>query len=186
MESEEVKQPKKIDFAVVGKYFVFLLGLHFFFFGYLSNAYEKLPGENLLFVYRALFDFSFIPEWSEIPTWWIAWIALFVCVVLMAFSEDFLMVAIKKAIWSVPLIILYSIFWYWWNYFFYKLNDYYSFIGGTNRMKFFQPIISYFGSYQGYLNILIMFIIVSGFAIFGGFLKIKYRERFKQRSAEEI
>lgn len=187
MERKETKQPKKMDFAVVGKFLVFLLGLHFLYFGYISNAYEKIPGDNLLFLYQGLFDFSHVPAWSQTPTWYFGWLALFVCVVFMAFSEDFLMVAMKKAIWTVPIVIANSLVWYWWNYYFYYMYDYYGpLFGGTNKMKFFQPLVSYFGSYKGYLNILIMFIIISGFAIFGGFLKILYRKRFKQRSAEEI
>ncbi len=188
MESKAIEK-KSLDFAVVGKYIVFLLAIHFFFFGYISNTYNKTPGDKLLFVFLAMFDF-------QAKYWYFSLLVIILCVVVMAFSEDFLMVAVKKALWAGPYIIISSILWYWWNYYFfvtYNDNDaeiFYDYygesIGGANRMKFFQPLISYFGSYKGYLNILVVMIILGGSAILGGFLKIKYRERFKKRSVDEI
>ncbi len=179
----EAKKKGALDFAIVAKYIIFLLGIHFFFFGYICNTYDKLPGDNLLFVYLSMFDFA--------QRWYIPWIALVLCVILMAFTEDFLMVAVKKAIWAVPFIVVSSLFWFWWNYYFFITaeNDYFDFnpdVDGVQRMGFWEPLLNYFGSYKGYLNILILFIITSGSAILGGFLKIKYRERFNKRSAEEL
>jgi len=46
---------KKIEFARQTNFILALLLIHFAFFGYLSNVYEKEIGEGVLFLYQVLF-----------------------------------------------------------------------------------------------------------------------------------
>ena len=97
-------------------------------------------------------------------------------------ASNFLVV---DSFWSIPFIIVYSIFWFTWNYLFYR--DLHEGLIGPDAVgvnTWFDPIVQYFTSYEGYLNILILLIVVIGSAILGAFLKIKYRETYKKRSLE--
>ncbi|MHA1239814.1 MAG: hypothetical protein ACTSQU_03375 [Promethearchaeota archaeon] len=94
---------KKIEFARQTNFILALLLIHFVFFGYLSNVYEKSIGEGVLFLYQVLFH----------PQSFYASIILALIVFLMVFRERFFEYGIRNSIWLVPFIIVQSWIWYW-------------------------------------------------------------------------
>jgi hypothetical protein len=80
-----------------------LLLIHFLFFGYLSNVYQKTIGDGVLFLYQVLFS----------PQSYLSSIILVLIVFLMAFRENFFEYGIRNSIWLVPFIIVQSWIWYW-------------------------------------------------------------------------
>jgi hypothetical protein len=94
---------KKIEFARQTNFILALLLIHFVFFGYLSNVYEKSIGEGVLFLYQVLFH----------PQSFYASIILAAIVFLMVFRERFYEYGIRNSIWLVPFIIVQSWIWYW-------------------------------------------------------------------------
>ena len=94
---------KKIEFARQTNFIFALLLIHFVFFGYLSNVYEKSIGEGVLFLYQVLFH----------PESFYASIILAVIVFFMVFRERFFEYGIRNSIWLVPFIIVQSWIWYW-------------------------------------------------------------------------
>jgi len=93
----------KIEFARQTNFILALLLIHFAFFGYLSNVYEKSIGDGVLFLHQVLFH----------PESFFAWIILAGIVFLMAFREKFFEYGIRNSIWLVPFIIIQSWIWYW-------------------------------------------------------------------------
>ena len=94
---------KKIEFARQTNFIFALLLIHFVFFGYLSNVYEKSIGEGVLFLYQVLFH----------PESFYASIILAVIVFFMVFRERFFEYGIRNSIWLVPIIMVQSWIWYW-------------------------------------------------------------------------
>ena len=94
---------KKIEFARQTNFILAILLIHFVFFGYLSNLYEKSIGEGILFLYQVLFD----------PRSYFASIILAAIVFLMVFRENFFEYGIRNSIWLVPFIMVQSWIWYW-------------------------------------------------------------------------
>ena len=94
---------KKIEFARQTNFILAILLIHFVFFGYLSNLYEKSIGEGILFLYQVLFD----------PRSFFASIILAAIVFLMVFRENFFEYGIRNSIWLVPFIMIQSWIWYW-------------------------------------------------------------------------
>lgn len=94
---------KKIEFARQTNFVLALLLIHFVFFGYLSNIYEKSIGEGVLFLHQVMFH----------PQSYFASIILVGIVFLMAFREKFFEYGIRNSIWLVPFIIVQSWIWYW-------------------------------------------------------------------------
>jgi len=93
----------KIEFARQTNFILALLLIHFAFFGYLSNVYEKSIGDGVLFLHQVLFH----------PESFFASIILAGIVFLMAFRERFFEYGIRNSIWLVPFIIVQSWIWYW-------------------------------------------------------------------------
>ena len=94
---------KKIEFARQTNFILALLLIHFAFFGYLSNVYEKDIGESVLFLYQVLFTYES----------YFASIILFAIVFFMVFRERFFEYGIRNSIWLIPFIIVQSWIWYW-------------------------------------------------------------------------
>jgi hypothetical protein len=94
---------KKIEFARQTNFLLALLLIHFLFFGYLSNVYQKTIGDGVLFLYQVLFS----------PQSYLSSIILVLIVFLMAFRENFFEYGIRNSIWLVPFIIVQSWIWYW-------------------------------------------------------------------------
>jgi hypothetical protein len=100
----------KIEFARQTNFLLALLFIHFIFFGYLSNVYQKSIGEGVLFLYQVMFH----------PQSFFASIILAAIVFLMAFREKFFEYGIRNSIWLVPFIIVQS--WIWYFFVFYDVN----------------------------------------------------------------
>ena len=94
---------KKIEFARQTNFVLALLLIHFVFFGYLSNVYQKSIGEGVLFLYQVLFH----------PDSYLSSIILAAIVFLMVFREKFFEYGIRNSIWLVPFIMVQSWIWYW-------------------------------------------------------------------------
>ena len=119
----------KIEFSRQGNFILALLLLHFVFFGYLSNVYEKTIGEGVLFLYQVIFN----------PISILSGIILFGIVFLMVLRENFYEYGIRNSIWLIPFIIVMSWIWYW-------------FINGFD----ITMIGIYFMRYETYINILVL------------------------------
>jgi len=117
----------KIELSRQGNFILAILLIHFVFFGYISNIFQKLIGEKLLFLYQILFD----------PRSFLSLIILFVIVFIMVFREKFFEYGIRNSIWLTPIIILQSWIWNWIIYGFDIAN-----------------IGTFFIRYEGYLTIL--------------------------------
>ena len=139
---------KKIEFARQTNFILALLLIHFVFFGYLSNFYQKNIGDGVLFLYQVLFH----------PTSFLSAIILAAIVFLMAFREKFFEYGIRNSIWLVPFIIVQSWIWYW-------------FI-----MESFDITIigAYFLRIESYITILVLLGLNVFIAILAAIARIKY------------
>jgi len=93
----------KIELGRQGNFILALLLLHFVFFGYICNVYEKSIGDGVLFLYKVIFN----------PVSILSGIILFGIVFLMVFRENFFEYGIRNSIWLIPAIIIMSWIWYW-------------------------------------------------------------------------
>lgn len=95
---------KKIEFARQGNFVLALLLIHFVFFGYICNYFEKdITGEQILYLHRILFN----------PQTFISLIILFAIVFYVGFREQFFEYGLRNSIWLIPGIIIMSWIWYW-------------------------------------------------------------------------
>jgi len=146
----------KIEFGRQGNFIVALLLLHFVFFGYICNIYEKAVGDKVLFLYKAIFD----------PIAILSGILLFGIVFLMVLRENFFEYGIRNSIWLIPFIIVMSWIWYW-------------FINGFD----IGMIGMYFLNWQTYVNILVLLGINILSALLASITKESYA-RFTKREKE--
>ncbi|NHJ23030.1 MAG: hypothetical protein EAX89_00540 [Candidatus Lokiarchaeota archaeon] len=146
----------KIDIGRQGNFVLAVLMIHFVFFGYISNIYEKSIGNRVLFLYQVLFN----------PASILSLIILVLIVFYMSFREQFFEYGIKNSIWLIAVITIES--WIW-----------YIFINSFQR-DFFQltgeMFALYFGSIESYITILTLLGINLVSAILGAFAKQKYKE----------
>jgi len=94
---------KKLDISRQTNFILALLLIHFAFFGYLANVYDKDIGEGVLFLYQVLFH----------PQSFFSSIILALIVFLTAFREKFFEYGIRNSIWLVLAIVIQSWIWYW-------------------------------------------------------------------------
>lgn len=94
---------KKIEIGRQTKFILACLLIHFLFFGYICNVYEKSIGENILFLHRALFN----------PSSFLSALILFAIVFIMVYRERFFEYGIRNSIWLILFIIIESWIWYW-------------------------------------------------------------------------
>ena len=94
---------KKIEIGRQTKFILSCLLIHFLFFGYICNVYEKSIGENILFLHRALFN----------PSSFLSALILFAIVFIMVYRERFFEYGIRNSIWLILFIIIESWIWYW-------------------------------------------------------------------------
>ncbi|MFX0010955.1 MAG: hypothetical protein ACFE9R_11615 [Candidatus Hermodarchaeota archaeon] len=151
----------KIEISRQGNFILACLFIHFLFFGYICNIYDKAIGENVLFLYKVMFH----------PASFLSTIILFVIVFIMVYREEFTEFGIKNSLWLVVLIIIESWIWYF-------------FIRGFDGEVLIQTFINifplYFIRYETYLTILILLGINLATAFFAGFVKTKLREYRKK------
>lgn len=119
----------KIEFGRQGNFILALILLHFVFFGYISNVYEKNVGDRVLFLYKVIFN----------PISFLSGIILFGIVFLMVLRENFFEYGIRNSIWLIPFIIVMSWIWYW------IINGFDIFMIGI-----------YFTRLETYINILVL------------------------------
>ncbi|MFX0177531.1 MAG: hypothetical protein ACFE85_15060 [Candidatus Hodarchaeota archaeon] len=151
----------KIDISRNANFILALLLLHFVFFGFLCNIFQKDIGIRILFLYQVLFSFE---NFSFLST-----IILFIIVFLMAFRETFFEYGIKNSIWLIPAIIIQSWIWYW-------------FIEGFDILIIFL----YFARIESYITILSLLGIILLAAVLGVVSKIKYQEYMKRIKEVEV
>lgn len=137
----------KIEFGRQGNFIVALLLLHFVFFGYICNIYEKAVGDKVLFLYKAFFD----------PIAILSGIILFGIVFLLVLRENFFEYGIRNSIWLIPFIIVMSWIWYW-------------FINGFD----ISMIGIYFLRFETYINILVLLGIILLSALLAAITKESY------------
>ena len=146
----------RIDFGRQGNFILALLLLHFVFFGYICNIYEKAIGEKVLFLYQTFID----------PIAILSGILLFGIVFIMVLRENFFEYGIRNSIWLIPFIIVMSWIWYW-------------FINGFDIFM----IGFYFTRFETYVNILVLLGINLLSALLAAITKESYA-RFIKRSKE--
>ncbi|MHA1337174.1 MAG: hypothetical protein ACTSPW_15770, partial [Promethearchaeota archaeon] len=94
----------KIQISKQGNFILTLLLIHFIFFGYICNVYEKhITGVQILFLYQIMFN----------PKSYLSAILLFIIIFIMAFRETFFEYGLRNSIWIIPFIIIMSWIWYW-------------------------------------------------------------------------
>ena len=93
----------KIEFSRQGNFILAILLIHFVFFGYLSNMFEKNIGERILYLYQVFID----------PMSYFSIIILFLIVFIMVLRENFFEYGIRNSIWLTPIIIIQSFIWFW-------------------------------------------------------------------------
>ncbi len=143
----------KIELSRQGNFILAILLIHFVFFGYISNIFQKEIGGKILFLYQILFD----------PSTFISLIILFVIVFIMVFRENFFEYGIRNSIWLTPITILQSWIWNWIIY-------------GFNL----APIGAFFIRYEGYLTILSILSINLLSAFLAAITKAQY-EKYTRR-----
>lgn len=144
----------KIEFSRQGNFILASLLIHFLFFGYICYVYEKSIGENILFLYKAMFT----------PTAFFSAIILFFIVFIMVFRESFYEYGIRNSIWLVPLIIIESWIWY---FFIIEFN--------------LALIPLYFTKYESYITILSLLGINLLAAVTGALARQKYMQSTKKK-----
>ncbi|NVM17777.1 MAG: hypothetical protein HWN80_08670 [Candidatus Lokiarchaeota archaeon] len=141
----------KIELARQGTFIVAILLVHFIFFGYIANIYEKeFPiGVDIIFLNTILFS----------PRAYMSTLILIAIVFFLAFRENFFEYGLRNSIMLVPIIIAMSWFWSWW-------------INGFNLLI----IPLFFITLDGYLTIISILGINLATAIIASILKQKYKE----------
>ena len=151
-----VMKKSKIEFGRQGNFIVALLLLHFVFFGYIANVYQKHIGDGVLFLYKVIFN----------PISFLSGIILFGIVFFLVLRENFFEYGIRNSIWLIPAIIIMSWIWYW-------------FINGFNIFM----IGIYFIRWETYINILVLLGINLLSALLASVTKESYA-RFSRRVKE--
>ena len=182
--TEEEKFEYKHGFRL-GPYLFGWAVIYFIVFGFLSNYWQKTPGDNVLFIYKNLWVIPFKElnfstgdiEWNW-GSWYIILI-LFGVAIFVGFQEDFLINAIKRCFWLIPHVLILSIVWD-------GINDvflYRNFIKTTTFVfTIIMSLAEYFTSVHGYLNLLALLVIFVGGGMLGGWIKIFRRERMYKKA----
>ena len=139
----------KIELARQGTFILVIIFIHFIFFGYIANIYEKRIGIDLIFLNKILFS----------PDSYLSTVILIVIVFFLAFRENFFEYGLRNSIMLVPVIIGMSWVWSW-------------IINGFNLLI----IPLFFISLDGYLTIISILGINLATAILASILKQKYKE----------
>jgi hypothetical protein len=165
----------KIEINRQGNFILACLFIHFLFFGFLCNIYDKAIGENVLYLYKVMFQ----------PVSFLSTIILFIIVFIMVYREKFSEFGIKNSIWLVLVIVIES--WIW--YFFINpttLNPIYpqEYTLDIFISTFLDIFPGYFIRYESYLTILILLGINLGTAFLAGFVKVRIREYRKKLLAK--
>ena len=148
----------KIELARQGTFIVAIILIHFIFFGYIANVYEKSIGIDIIFLNKILFS----------PVSYMSTLILIAIVFFLGFRETFFEYGLRNSIMLVPIIIGMSWVWSW-------------FINGFNLII----IPLFFIRLDGYLTIISIFSINLATATLASILKQKYNE-YKTKVTEII
>ncbi|MFX0019811.1 MAG: hypothetical protein ACFFAK_13665 [Promethearchaeota archaeon] len=138
---------KKIEIGRQAKFILACLLIHFLYFGYICNVYEKSIGENILFLYKVMFN----------PQSYLSLIILFGIIFITVFRERFFEYGMRNSMWLILFIIFESWIWYW-------------FINGFDILIIF----TFFTRYEAYISILSLVGVNLLSAFLGAILKEKY------------
>lgn len=157
----------KIEFARQGNFIVAILLIHFIFFGYIANVYEKIT-DPISTLSSIEIDIIFLNKILFSPASYLSTLILIAIVFILAFRETFFEYGLRNSIMLVPIIIGISWLWSW-------------IINGFNLII----IPLFFITLDGYLTIISLFGINFSTAILASILKQKYKE-YKTSVAEII
>ena len=157
----------KIEFARQGNFIVAILLIHFIFFGYIANVYEKIT-DPISTLSSIEIDIIFLNKILFSPASYLSTLILIAIVFILAFRETFFEYGLRNSIMLVPIIIGMSWLWSW-------------IINGFNLII----IPLFFITLDGYLTIISLFGINLSTAILATILKQKYEE-YKTSVAEII
>ena len=144
-----------------GVFITGFLTIFFLYFGAISNII--MFNERGFQIPKSEWTEGFLLIWSYqtyLRAYFIPPLILFLVCFILTYREDNPHYGIKNSIWFVPLIVLVSFLWYW-------------LIFGVS----IDPFLLQFASWQGYINLIILFAISVGGAISGMRLKIYVTSR---------
>lgn len=169
----------KLELKNQGK---FILGFCVIFFAYFGILCNVLMYEEVCITYGTEFHCTFVQirkdDWSEGflliwsflaygRTFFLPVLVLFFTCFLLTFSESNPHYGIKSSIWYVPITIVISFLWYW-------------FIFGFSG----DPFVLQFASWQGYVNIVVLYAINLSGALLG--MKLNKFIKSRREKMEEI
>ena len=141
-----------------GKLFLAFLVIFFVFFGIISDAFKRDIHEELIWIYMTfpkVFEYQ-TRLFSNTPQTWIYFgiipiLILFFACFILTYKEDIYLYGIKHSLWLVPFILGCSVFWYYYIYYWRPVED--------AAWVPISPFLLLFGTWQGWVNILILFAI---------------------------
>jgi ABC-type dipeptide/oligopeptide/nickel transport system permease component len=148
------------DYGKQGRVFIALLVIFFAFFGVISLAWRREIHEELIWLVLAFpkVDEWFFTELLQVPNsenWtyfgFIPILILFLTCFVVTYKEDVYLYGFKLSIWFVPFIIACSFFWYSYIHYWRPRDD--------ASWEAISPFILFFGSWQGWMTMLILFAI---------------------------
>lgn len=188
------KRSRKIDVKKLGNVIIALALFHFAFFGYISNMYLKTPGNNLLFVYQAMFS-KYILRWTYLntPTFMPSYVSLIILLaigIFQAYQHDFIFYSIKYNFWTVLGIIPMSWLWYSINYQqnFLQVITLYFTSANWNAIALQSTTIGavfrYIGSAYWLWNFILLEIVYVGAGFLGAYLKSRHFNKIRKQNLE--
>ena len=128
--------------GVILCYLVVLIG----FFGIIANVIMVDAYGNWIPYVDPRFDRSFLiwPYKTYLKTYFLPVILLFLTSFILTFKEDISLYGIKASLWLIPAIVIEGFVFYWMMFGF-----------------SFEPFVLQFGRGEGYLNLLILFLITT-------------------------
>ena len=164
-----------------GKVIIAFLMVFFVFFGMIGDAFKRDIHEELIWIYMTFPKvFSYNTQLFSVNQIWIfvgiipMLILFFICFVL-TYKEDIYLYGIKLSLWLVPFILGCSIFWYSYMYYWRPAEDL--------TWVPINPFLLLFGTWQGWLNILILFLINLSGALAGWHVKELVRIYIKKEES---
>ncbi|MHA1883526.1 MAG: hypothetical protein ACXAAI_08270 [Promethearchaeota archaeon] len=138
-----------------GKTILAFLLVFFVFFGVISEAYKRNIQEELIWIFMTFpkVDEFLFGELLSLPFYIgiIPILILFFVCFIITYKEDIYLYGIKHSLWLVPFILGTSVFWYYYIHYWRPADD--------ATWVPINPFLLLFGTWQGWLNILILFAI---------------------------
>ena len=155
-----------------GKFFLALLFVFFVLFGILAQAYKRTIHEELIWLFSAfqrvdrwffidILHISGATNWNYIGI--IPILILFFTCFILTYKEDIYLYGFKHSFWIVPFIIGSAILWYCYINYWMPRDD-----ATWNPIN---PFFLYFATWQGWVTILLLFIVNLSGAFAGWQLK---------------